>query len=319
MTPGKVVRIGISSCLLGEQVRYDGGHRRDAFLTEELGRHVEFVPLCPEVEIGLGVPRPALRLERRGGDRVRMVVTGTGEDLSGRMRAWAQGAAERIEAAGLDGYVLKKSSPSCGMERVKVYDENGSPAPGGRGLFAEALIERLPLLPVEEEGRLRDARLRGRFAERVFGRARVREFLGSDWGPGELVKFHSAEKMLVRVHHPALALDLGRLVAEAGSLPREQLAERYAELHARALAREATAGRHQDVLEHLAGHVKDGVSSEDRSELQRAIEEYRKGIVPLVVPLALLRRHIRAASAEWAAAQVYLEPAPRELGLRSRL
>ena len=312
------VRVGISSCLLGEPVRYDGGHKRDAFLTDELARHVEFVPLCPEVEIGLGVPRPTLRLERRGDD-VRMVVTESGEDLTEPMRSWAQGAAERIAAAGLDGYVLKKSSPSCGMERVKVYDENGAPARGGRGLFAAALMERLPLLPVEEEGRLRDARLREHFVARIFARARVREFLASDWGPAQLVEFHAGEKMLVRVHDPGLALELGRLVAEAGRLDRAELAARYEELHARALAKPATPGRHQDVLEHLAGHVTEEVSSEDRAELQRAIEEYRDGIVPLAVPLALLRRHIRAASAEWAAAQVYLEPAPRELGLRSRL
>jgi uncharacterized protein YbgA (DUF1722 family)/uncharacterized protein YbbK (DUF523 family) len=276
------------------------------------------VPLCPEVEIGLGVPRPTLRLERRGDD-VRMVVTESGEDLTGRIRSWAQGAAERIAAAELDGYVLKKGSPSCGMERVKVYDENGAPARGGRGLFAAALMERLPLLPVEEEGRLRDARLREHFIARIFARARVREFLASDWGPAELVEFHAREKMFVRVHDPGLALELGRLVAEAGRLDRAKLAARYEELHARALATPATPGRHQDVLEHLAGHVKDEVSGADRAELQRAIEEYRDGIVPLAVPLALLRRHIRAASAEWAAAQVYLEPAPRELGLRSRL
>jgi uncharacterized protein YbbK (DUF523 family) len=265
------VRVGISSCLLGEPVRYDGGHKRDAFLTDELARHVEFVSLCPEVEIGLGVPRPTLRLERRGDD-VRMVVTESGEDLTERMRSWAQGAAERIAAAGLDGYVLKKSSPSCGMERVKVYDENGAPARGGRGLFAAALMERLPLLPVEEEGRLRDARLREHFVARIFARARVREFLASDWGPAQLVEFHAGEKMLVRVHDPGLALELGRLVAEAGRLDRAELAARYEELHARALAKPATPGR-----------------------------------------------HIRAASAEWAAAQVSLEPAPRELGLRSRL
>ena len=185
------------------------------------------------------------------------------------MRSWAQGAAERIAAAGLDGYVLKKSSPSCGMERVKVYDENGAPARGGRGLFAAALMERLPLLPVEEEGRLRDARLREHFVARIFARARVREFLASDWGPAQLVEFHAGEKMLVRVHDPGLALELGRLVAEAGRLDRAELAARYEELHARALAKPATPGRHQDVLEHLAGHVTEEVSSEDRAELQR--------------------------------------------------
>ena len=223
------VRVGVSSCLLGERVRYDGGHKRDRFLTEELGRHVEFVPLCPEVEIGLGVPRPTLHLERPG-DEVRMLVTDSDEDLTPRMRSWAEGAAERIAAARLDGYVLKKSSPSCGAEGVKVYGENGVPEYTGRGLFATALIQRLPLLPVEEEGRLRDARLRERCVTRVFARARVREFLASDWGPGELVRFHAAEKRLV--DDP----ELDRLVARAGELDRADLSQRYADVHARALA-----------------------------------------------------------------------------------
>jgi uncharacterized protein YbbK (DUF523 family) len=223
------VRVGISSCLLGERVRYDGAHKRDRFLTEELGRHVEFVPLCPEVELGLGVPRPPLHLERHG-QGVRMLVTASGEDLTTRMRSWAGRAAERIAATRLDGYVLKKSSPSCGVEGVKVYKEDGSPAPSGRGLFAAALIERLPLLPVEEEGRLRDARLREQFVTRVFARARVREFLASHWGPGELARFHAGEKEIV--DDP----ELDRLVARAGELNRAELAQRYAGLHARALA-----------------------------------------------------------------------------------
>ena len=229
------VRVGISSCLLGERVRYDGGHKRDAFLTEELGRQVEFVPLCPEVEIGLGVPRPTLRLERRGDD-VRMVVTDSGEDLTERMRAWAEDAAERIAAADLDGYVLKRSSPSCGMEQVKLFDEDGKAEAVGRGLFAAALIERLPLLPVEEEGRLRDARLREHFLTRLFAHARVRSFLASDWGPRELAEFHGAEHVLVRAHDPALAHELGRLVASAPERDRGDLAARYAALHSRALA-----------------------------------------------------------------------------------
>lgn len=229
------VRVGISSCLLGEPVRYDGGHKRDVFLTEELGRLVEFVPLCPEVEIGLGVPRPTLHLERRG-DEVRMVVTDSGEDLTERMRSWAERAAERIAAAELDGYVLKRGSPSCGVERVKLYDENGSPAAVGRGLFAAALIERLPLLPVEEEDRLRNARLREHFVARLFAHARVRSFLASDWDARRLAEFHDAEQPLLRSHDPALALELGRLVVSAGGLERGELAARYAELHARALA-----------------------------------------------------------------------------------
>jgi uncharacterized protein YbbK (DUF523 family)/uncharacterized protein YbgA (DUF1722 family) len=312
------VRIGISACLLGEQVRYDGGHKRDAFLTEELARHVRYVPLCPEVEIGLGVPRPTIRLTRSGG-RLRLLEPDSGVDHTERMRDWSRAAAERIAAAQLDGYVLKKSSPSCGLERVKIYDESGVPSASGRGLFAAALLERLPLLPVEEEGRLRDARLRERFVERAFGHARVREFLASDWTAGDLVAFHAEEKMLVRAHDPALAQELGRLVADAGRLERGRVAARYGELHARALMRAATPGRHQDVIEHLAGHLKDEVSRADRAELQEAIEDYRAGVVPLAVPLALLRRHLRAAGADWAGEQVYLNPAPKDLGLRSRL
>jgi uncharacterized protein YbbK (DUF523 family) len=174
------VRVGISSCLLGERVRYDGGHKRDAFLTEELGRQVEFVPLCPEVEIGLGVPRPPLHLERRGDD-VRMVVTDSGKDLTGRMRAWAEGAVERIAAADLDGYVLKAGSPSCGLV-----------IPNGPGLFAAALIERLPLLPVEEEGRLRDPQLREHFVARVFAHARARAGRAGATQRGDLSWIHRA-------------------------------------------------------------------------------------------------------------------------------
>jgi uncharacterized protein YbbK (DUF523 family)/uncharacterized protein YbgA (DUF1722 family) len=312
------IRIGISSCLLGQEVRFDGGHKRDPFLTEELARHVRYVPLCPEVEIGLGVPRPPIRLARVNGE-IRLVDPASGADLSEPMRTWSRGAAQRIAAAGLDGYVFKKSSPSCGLERVKVYDENGSPAATGRGLFAEALLARLPLLAAEEEGRLRDPRLRERFVERAFGHARVREFLEGDWTAADLVEFHSAEKMLVRAHDPSLAGELGRLVANAGVLARQRVAERYAELHARALRTQSTPGRHQDVLEHLAGHIKRNVSRADRAELQEAIEDYRAGVVPLAVPLALLRRHLRAAGAGWGARQSYLEPAPKDLGLRSRL
>jgi uncharacterized protein YbbK (DUF523 family) len=222
------VRVGVSSCLLGERVRYDGSHKRDRFLTEELGRQVEFVPLCPEVEIGLGVPRPTLHLERRG-DTVRMLVTDSCEDLTPRMRTWAESAAKRIAATRLDGYVLKRSSPSCGVEGVKVYDESGTPVPTGRGLFAAALIERLPLLPVEDEGRLRDARVRERFVTRIFARARVREFLASDWGPADLARFHAGEQQLI--DDP----ELDRLAARAGQLDPVELARRYAELHARAL------------------------------------------------------------------------------------
>ena len=162
-------RVGISACLLGQEVRYDGGHKRDAFLTDILGRYVEWVPVCPEVELGMGTPRPPIRLERRGGE-IRLVMPSTGGDYTDAMRAYAERRADALAKLDLDGYILKKDSPSCGMERVEVHHGSGAPSNDGRGLFAAALIARLPDLPFEEEGGLRDPLLRESFVRRVFAR-----------------------------------------------------------------------------------------------------------------------------------------------------
>ena len=309
------ILIGVSACLLGEQVRYDGGHKRNAFLLQELARHVRFVPVCPEVGIGLGVPREPIRLVRReGGERL---VGESGADHTDAMRAWAAATASDLRERDLSGFVLKKGSPSCGLERVKVWhDRSPRPSPEGRGMFARVLVDELPGLALEEEGRLNDAGLREHFVDRVFGHARVRDFFASDWSADDLVRFHSAEKVAVLAHDPEIARELGRLVAAQRELAPEALADRYRGLHAAAFARRATPGRQANALMHLAGHLKDTLGSEDRQQLREAIEDYRAGLVPVAVPLALLSRHLRATEADWARSQSYLEPYPKEFGLR---
>jgi len=309
------ILIGVSACLLGEQVRYDAGHKRNAFLLEELAPHVRFVPFCPEVGIGLGVPREAIRLVRQG-DRVRLLGSG-GADHTAAMRRWAAGVIGELRELDLSGFVLKKGSPSCGLERVRVWDEGlQRPSRPARGVFAQALVEAMPGLAIEEEGRLNDPGLREHFVDRVFGHARVRDFFAGRWTAESMIRFHSAEKAAVMAHDVEAARRLGRLVAGHGHLHRERLARSYRELHGIAFGKPATPGRQANVLTHLAGHLKGGLGSGDRQELGEAIEDYRLGLVPVAVPLALLSRHLRAAGTEWARSQTYLRPYPKELGLR---
>ena len=254
------IRIGVSACLLGEQVRYDGGHKRNSFLLEQLARHVRFVPVCPEVGIGLGIPRATIRLVRREGE-VRLVGAG-GADHTDSMRRWAAATLAELRHRDLSGFVLKKGSPSCGLERVKVRDEGSQrSSPGGRGVFAQALVEAMPGLAIEEEGRLNDPGLREHFVDRVFGHARVRDFFAGPWRPDGLVRFHAAEKVAVLAHDPGIARGLGRLVAARRELPPEELAGRYRRLHAEAFARPATPGRQANALMHLAGHLKQSLGS----------------------------------------------------------
>jgi uncharacterized protein YbbK (DUF523 family)/uncharacterized protein YbgA (DUF1722 family) len=312
------IRVGVSACLLGQAVRFDGGHRRDEFLAETLGRFVEWVPVCPEVELGLGVPRPTLHLERRG-EGLRLVETGSGRDLTAAMRRFA---ARRVAAPGLRdlcGYVLKARSPSCGMERVEVRAARGRPVPGGRGIFAQALLAAHPELPVEEEGRLRDPALRENWLERVFAYRRLRALLAGRFSARRVVAFHAAHELQILAHSPAAHRALGRLVAELRGLPRAGLRARYARGFMRALARRATRGGHAKVLRHMAGQLRDGLDAADRAELAEAIGEYRRGRVPLVVPITLVRHHARRGGVATLLGQVYLEPHPSELMLRNHV
>jgi uncharacterized protein YbgA (DUF1722 family)/uncharacterized protein YbbK (DUF523 family) len=311
------VRLGVSACLLGEAVRYDGGHKRDAFLTETLGPFVEWVPVCPEVELGLGVPRDTLRLV--GDARApRLVVERTGDDLTAAMQRLAAARLEELAARPLDGYVLKRASPSCGLLRVRVYGRGGTPGAVGRGLFAAALVERFPALPVEEEGRLNDAALRENFIERIFAMARWRRFVAQRPRARDLVAFHAAQKLAVLAHSPAHYTRLGRLVARAGALT-AALLDDYARLLMEALAVRATRARHVNVLQHLMGFFKTELDGDDRGELAAIIQEYRRGLLPLVVPITLVRHHARRLGLGYLLQQVYLSPHPKELMLRNHV
>lgn len=312
------VRIGISTCLLGRPVRWDGGHKRDAFLTEQLGPFVEWVPVCPEVEIGMGVPRETIRLVERGGE-LRLLAERSGSDWSERMRAWSRRRVRELEALELCGYVLKKDSPSCGMERVRVWNEKGMAEKRGRGVFAEALLAGAPALPVEEEGRLSDPRLRENWIERVFAYRRVRSLFAGRWTRGELVAFHAGHKLQILSHSPRHYAELGRLVAAAKELGRAAVQERYREGFMAALRHLATPRRQVNVLQHVMGYFRGRLDERDRRELAALIEDYGRGLVPLIVPITLIRHHVARLEIGYLAGQVYLDPHPKELMLRNRV
>jgi len=312
------LRIGISSCLLGEEVRWDGGHKRDRFLTDVLGPHVEWVRLCPEVELGMGTPREPVRLVRRG-DEIAMLGTRSGLDWTAPMRAWSETRARQLAQLNLCGYVLKKDSPSCGMERVKVRSEKGMPKKGGRGIFAEALLRNHPVLPVEEEGRLYDAVLRENFVERIFAYRRLRCFFEGSWSVGRLVAFHTAHKLQLMAHSPQAYRSLGRLVASAKGVPRGELRAQYQSEFMSALLQRATRKRHVNVLHHCIGHFRKALADEARVELAALIEDYRAERVPLVVPITMIGHYVRRLRVESLAGQVYLEPHPKELMLRNHV
>jgi uncharacterized protein YbgA (DUF1722 family)/uncharacterized protein YbbK (DUF523 family) len=312
------IRIGISSCLLGEHVRFDGGHKRDSFLVETFGKLVEWVPVCPEVECGFGTPRQSMRLVRE--DRgIRLLTTKSREDLTSQMTRYSAERSEQLAQENLSGYVLKKDSPSCGLERVKVYAPQGTQTRTGRGIFAMHLIERFPHLPVEEEGRLSDPRLRDNFVERVFAYWRLRALFSGGWDRGALVRFHTAHKMALLAHSTTAYNELGRLVAGAGAADRNNLRREYEPLFMRTMAIPATRARHANVLHHMAGHLKTLVDDGSRAELAACIDEYRRGFVPLIVPVTLIRHHVRRFGVEYLGGQIYLDPHPRELMLRNHV
>jgi len=306
------VRLGVSSCLLGHPVRFDGGHRRDAFVADTLGPYVEWVPVCPELEAGLGAPRPALRLVKAGED-VRLVTVHGARDLTDVVRAHAVRRADELARLDLDGFVLKKDSPTCGRERVKVYGAGGRPARQGRGLFAQALAERAPLLPMEEEGRLCDPALREHFVERVFAYRRLRDLQSAPRPRAAFVAFHTRHKLQLLAHSPAHYAALGRMVA-AGTRRREWW-EEYAETFLSALAVPATRARHVNVLQHLAGYFRGRLEETGRHALGGTIADYQRGLVPLAVPTTLIAHHAQRFGMDYVLGQAYLQPHPR--GLRA--
>lgn len=312
------VRLGISSCLLGEKVRYDGGHKLDPFLRDTLGQYVEYVPVCPEVEMGLPTPREALRLVERE-DGPHLVFSRSGGDVTEAMLAWANRRVRELEKEELCGFIFKAKSPSSGMERVKLYDRNGVPHKVGVGLFARTFMEHFPLLPVEEEGRLHDARLRENFIECIFTFRRWRSLLAGGQTAARLVDFHARHKLLLLSHSPEIYRHMGKLVATAGKEPVATLFERYQELLMQAMRLKATPAKHSNVLQHLLGYFKKQLSADEKREMLDAIEHYRQGHVPLVVPLTLINHYVRKYRQPYLLQQVYLNPHPLELQLRNHV
>jgi uncharacterized protein YbbK (DUF523 family)/uncharacterized protein YbgA (DUF1722 family) len=312
------IRLGVSSCLLGNAVRYDGGHRRDAFVTELLGSFVEWVPVCPEVEVGMGTPRPALRLVGEGGE-IRMLEIASGRDHTRAMQRYAARRVRALRGLGLCGYVLKKNSPSCGMTRVKVYGEKGAPSKDSRGLFASQLMELYPNLPVEDEGRLNDAKLRENFIERVFAYHRLCGLFRGRWTNGQLVAFHTAHELQLIAHALEPYRELGRLVASLAVRPRTEIRERYQSVFMATLSRVASRARNTNALQRAAGQLENGLDASSGRELADLIHDYRLGLVPLVVPVTLLRHHARRLEVDYLNGQTFLELHPKELMLRNHV
>jgi uncharacterized protein YbgA (DUF1722 family)/uncharacterized protein YbbK (DUF523 family) len=291
-------RVGVSSCLLGSPVRFNGGHKRSRFLTDELGPYVDWVPYCPEVEIGLGTPREPIRVTDAG----RLVNRSGTLDHTGLMAALPLPSA-------VDGYVFKAKSPSCGVRGVPRYRLSGEASGSfGAGLYASRVMAASPLLAVEDEGRLNDAGLREAFVERVFAAARLRSLLSLDWQPRDLMEFHARHKLQLLAHDPARYRSLGRVVAAGGA--------GYGELFLAALASGATRGRNANALLHAYSRVGRCLDSPRRSDLVVRIDAYRRGEVPLSVPVALLAHYASGGELPWLAAQTFLAPFPAELRLR---
>jgi len=309
------VDIGVSRCLLGEKVRYDGGHKLDSYVVGTVGPLVRFHPVCPEVECGLPVPREAMRLT---GDpsSPRLVTRESGVDHTERMRQWASGKLEELADLELCGFIFKSKSPSSGMERIKVYDGRGMPKPVGRGIFAGMFMDRFPLVPVEDEGRLNDPGLRENFFIRVFAFRRWLDLLQGPRTLGSLVDFHTRHKLLLLAHHPVGYRELGRLAALGKGLPVEDLYTEYLGKFMASLKYKSTPKKHVNVLQHALGYFKKQRTPDEKQEMLEVIGEYHRELTPLVAPMALLNHHVRKYGQPYLQDQVYLRPHPVELRLR---
>ena len=312
------IRLGISSCLLGEKVRYDGGQKLDHFITETLGKFVEFVPVCPEVECGLGIPREAMHLSSSP-EGPRLVTIRTQVDHTERMRAWAQKRVVELEQEGLCGFIFKSDSPSSGMERVKIYSGKGMADKTGVGLFAQEFMQHFPLLPVEEEGRLHDPGLRENFLESLFTMKRWRETRALGTKRGHLVDFHTRHKLLIMSHSPKHYGLLGKLVAQMKEIPLPEMYERYQTLLMEALRLKTTIKKNANVLLHVMGYFKKNLSPAEKEELLRIVNNYQKGYIPLIVPVTLLNHYMWKYDQNYLKSQYYLDPHPLELKLRNHV
>lgn len=310
------IKIGISSCLLGNRVRYDGNHSHERFLTQTLGLFAEYVPVCPEVECGMPVPRESVRLV---GDpeNPRLVTRETGVDKTDQMKDWIKGRLPALEKENLCGFIFRSKSPSSGLYRIKVYRDDGTVNKSGQGLFARAFTERFPRIPVEEAGRLHDPKLRENFIENIFSFQRWRNLLDTNRTLGGLVDFHTRNKLLILSHSQDQYRKLGRLVASGKQLDPDQLFDTYEEILLKALGLKTTLKKNINVLLHILGYFKKDLSAGEKQELLDIIDQYRSEYVPLIVPITLIRHYVSKYEQPWLEMQTYLNPHPFELKLRN--
>lgn len=312
------IKLGISSCLLGNKVRYDGGHKQDNFLKNILGKYVEWYPVCPEVECGLSIPREAMRLVGDI-DSPRLVTIKTGIDFTDKMQKWIVQKLKDLERVGLCGFVFKSKSPSSGMRAVKVYGQNGIPVNKGVGLFARAFMNRFPLIPVEDEGRLNDAALRENFIERIFVYYRWQRLVSEGLTPSKIIDYHSCHKFLILSHSVEHYRILGKLLAEQKQYELEKLQSLYITSLMEGLKKIATVKKNVNVLQHIMGYFKDKISADEKQELLELIDNYHKGFLPLIVPVTLLNHYVRLYDEPYIKRQYYLNPHPIELMLRNHV
>ncbi|HBC57500.1 MAG TPA: DUF1722 domain-containing protein [Gammaproteobacteria bacterium] len=312
------IRIGVSACLVGHKVRYDGGHKQDNYILHTLSRYFKFVEICPEVELGLGTPREPIQL-RQQGESVRLVAVNSGRDLTGDMQQYARKRVRQLHNNHLHGYLFKRASPSCGISRVKIYQQKGAPKHSGVGVYAQTVMERWPNLPVEEEGRLNDSDLRVNWITRVFAYAALQNLWSSSWRLGKLVEFHTRYKFVLLSHSEKEYRQMGQLVAEANKTRPHQLKQEYEQLFMSALRKKATTRKHTNVLQHMVGFFKKELGSRERQALVESIEDYRQGYVPLIVPITLIRHYVAVLGISYLSNQVYLNPYPKELALMNHV
>lgn len=312
------IKIGISSCLLGEEVRFDGGHKRDRFITDTLSTHVDFVAVCPEVGIGLGVPRQPIQLVGHPHRYRAKGVEDPDLDVTENLVDFARETAARID--NISGYIFKSESPSCGMEHVKLYPaDSNQPNRDGVGLYARTIMESMPNLPVEEEDRLNDPALRDNFIERIFTYQRWQELAAGGFTTTRIIEFHTRHKLALLAHGQSGYRSLGRLVANNQSHTVSELAEAYISQLMTTLKRPATRLGHTNVLQHVQGCLKESLNRFDKREITDSIEQYRLGHVPLIVPITLLCHHFKRNPDQHIAGQTYMNPHPPELMLRNSL
>lgn len=311
------VKIGISACVLGDKVRFDGGHKASAFCMQPLSAVVQYVPVCPEMAIGMPSPRPAIRLQLDEAQQVQLVQSNNPAiNHTEAMLAFTDKKLPQL--AGLSGYIVCAKSPSCGMERVRLFDAKGQQMGKlGVGIFTHQLMQKYPWLPVEEDGRLFDPALKENFICRVFSCYDFQQSMQDGFSVGKLVAFHSRYKFLVMAHSPVAYRELGRLVANAKLFAAEELQQRYLLELMQALKNIATRKQHANVLQHLQGFLKHGLSAEAKQELASLIDRYRQGFVPLLAPVTLLQHHLKQLPNSYVSAQRYFNPYPETLGLRA--